>query len=286
MKISSLISNWQSLDGGAMFGHVPKPMWSKWYEPDELGRVRLACRCLLVEHNDKKYLFEAGIGSYMNPKMRGIYGVESDRNLLLDALSELSIKPDEIDAVILSHLHFDHAGGLLPSFDDIEAKGNRLVFSNARYYVGKTAFERAKKPHFRDKASFIPGLVELLEDSNRLTLVEEGDSLFGFCNFIFTNGHTPGQMHSLIKSDHSKILFTADLIPGTPWVHLPVSMGYDRCAETIVDEKKDVLDRAIDGNWCFFYTHDPDFAMSKVLKNDKGRYSAEALEKDFTRKNL
>ena len=151
MKITSIISNWQSLDGGSMFGHVPRALWSRWYKVDEYSRIRLACRCFLIEIGDFKCILETGVGAYMSPKEKKMYGVESDRHLLLDGLGNLGVSADEIDAIVLSHMHFDHAGGLLPSRDEIEEKGEFLVFPEAKYYVSKEAFERAQTPHIRDQ---------------------------------------------------------------------------------------------------------------------------------------
>ncbi|MHB1589111.1 MAG: MBL fold metallo-hydrolase, partial [Metallibacterium scheffleri] len=161
MKLWSLPGNSQKLDGGAMFGNAPRALWSQWLAPDAENRVPLACRCLLVQDLDgRTVLFETGIGAFFEPKLRERYGVQEDRHVLLDELATRGFSERDIDAVVLSHLHFDHAGGLLAAWTDGAAP--RLLFPRARYLVGAAHWQRALKPHPRDRASFIPELPALL----------------------------------------------------------------------------------------------------------------------------
>lgn len=276
IKLWSVEGNRQMLDGGAMFGNAPRAVWEKWIQPDERGRIPLACRALLAEIDGKKVLCETGIGAFFEPKMADRFGVQnSDRHMLLENLNAVGVSADEIDFVILSHLHFDHAGGLLPSFTQQEAGDESLVFKKAQFVVGKEAFERAKNPHFRDRASFIPGLVEKLEASGRLILIEEGapnPSLPSAIEFVWTHGHTPGQMHTLIKGDQSQIFYAGDLIPGRAWVHLPITMGYDRFPEQLIDEKQKLYERIAGEQTYVFFTHDHEVSCSKVTQSEKYRF--------------
>ncbi len=161
MKLWSILGNSQKLDGGAMFGNAPKAMWSKWLAPDENNCVPLACRALLVEDLDgKTVLFETGIGAFFEPKLRERYGVMEDRHVLLESLNAAGFSHENIDVVVISHLHFDHAGGLLAEWKPDSSPS--LLFPNATFVVGKKAFERALHPHPRDRASFIPELPKLL----------------------------------------------------------------------------------------------------------------------------
>ena len=276
MSVTPVLGNSQKLDVGAMFGNCPRTLWEKWLPPDGLGRIELACRCFLIETDDgKKILLETGVGAFFEPKRADRFGISSSgTHRLLENLKRMSVSPDDIDYVILSHLHFDHAGGLLPTFAEIQNNGERLIFSKAKFIVGKEALERAENPHKRDKASYIPVITKLLKDSGRM-IVLEGETcpeLKDDFEFIYSYGHTPGQLHTLYKQNSSRYFFCGDLIPGRSWIHPPITMGYDRFPELLIDEKLAILKRAKSENWNLLYTHDPDCAMSRVTQNEKGRW--------------
>jgi glyoxylase-like metal-dependent hydrolase (beta-lactamase superfamily II) len=273
MRLWSILGNSQKLDGGAMFGNVPKAMWQKWLPADEQNRVALACRALLADDLDgRTVLFETGIGAFFEPKLRERYGVVEDRHVLLDSLAAAGFAHEDIDVVVLSHLHFDHAGGLLAAW--APGQPPRLLFPNARYLVGRRAFARARQPHPRDRASFIPELPELLERSGRLELVdnEHSSTLGKSVRFSFSDGHTPGLMLAEIVIPGDGVVFCADLIPGRPWVHLPVTMGYDRAPELLIDEKRAFLDDKLARGVRLFFTHDVGCALARVVRGDQGRY--------------
>jgi glyoxylase-like metal-dependent hydrolase (beta-lactamase superfamily II) len=286
VKISSVEGNRQFLDGGAMFGNAPRPVWEKWIAPDAKGRIPLACRSMLVELNGKKILCETGIGAFFEPKLADRFGVENpSRHLLLENLAQLGVKPEDIDEVILSHLHFDHAGGLLPTYDEQQNGNASLVFPKARFWVGLDAWERAEHPHFRDKASFIPGLNEKLKNSGRLLIIRSGKDIpaeyQNAIEFVFTEGHTPGQMHTLIKGGAQPAFFCGDLIPGMAWVHLPITMGYDRFPEKLIDEKSKLYGRIEKENWLLFFTHDPSWSAASLHRTPEGKYEPKAAKKDL-----
>ena len=288
---SSIEGNGQCLDGGAMFGNVPRALWSRWQNPDSEGRIQLSCRTLLIETGELKILCETGIGAFFEPKLAERYGVQNkDCHELLKNLSALGITEEEIDYVILSHLHFDHAGGLLPSYLEIRKGKTNLCFPKARYIVGKKAFDRACQPHLRDRASFIPGLTDKLKQSGRLTIIET-NKLSGVLeknlSFIFTDGHTPGQMHTVFENETGqKIFFAGDLIPGRAWVHLPITMGYDRWPEKLIEEKQAIYKKAEEENWLIFFTHDKEIACSRIRKNQKGHYESYNEQVALQKNNL
>jgi glyoxylase-like metal-dependent hydrolase (beta-lactamase superfamily II) len=271
--LTSIKGNSQKLDGGAMFGHVPKAIWSKWIAPDEKNRIPLACRALLIQEENRNILLETGIGVFFEPSLRDRYGVEEQEHVLLESLKTVGISEKDIDFVIFSHLHFDHAGGALALWEQNQEP--RLLFPNAQYLVGKEAWHRAKHPHIRDRASFIPQLNKLLDQSDRLIIVDNDkcDALGNDYRFLFTHGHTPGLMHTVIDMpEGGPVIFVSDLIPASWWVHLPVVMGYDRMAELLIDEKKEMLELVVKQNARLFYTHDPKIAMSQIIQDETGKF--------------
>lgn len=275
MKLWSIMGNSQRLDGGAMFGNAPRAVWSKWIAPDELNRIPLACRALLASPiNGKTVLFETGIGAFFEPKLRERFGVVEDRHVLLESLAEAGFSHEDIDVVVLSHLHFDHAGGLLAPWE--AGQPARLLFPNARFVVGAEHLARARDPHPRDRASFIPELIPLLEASGRLEVVEGEHcaSLGEAVRFYVSQGHTPGLMLAEIvgQDGHGGLLFCADLIPGRPWVHLPITMGYDRFPEQLINEKEALLEDMHRRDVHLYFTHDTECALARVVRDEKGRY--------------
>ncbi|MES2311756.1 MAG: MBL fold metallo-hydrolase [Pseudomonadota bacterium] len=269
MELFSILGNSQRLDGGAMFGNAPKALWSRWIEPDAENRIPLACRCLLVKDLDgRNVLFETGIGAFFEPALRERYGVVESQHVLLDSLAEVGLGDADIDVVVLSHLHFDHAGGLLAAWEKDQPL--RLLFPNARFVVGAEHWRRALQPHPRDRASFVPELQPLLQASGRLELAEGeySQTLGKSVRFSFSDGHTPG----LMLAEAGGVVFCADLIPGRFWVHLPITMGYDRWPEKLIDEKRVFLEDKLARDVRLFFTHDHDCALARVTRDERGRF--------------
>ncbi|WP_300657063.1 MBL fold metallo-hydrolase [Pseudomonas sp.] len=271
--LTTLTGNSQKLDGGAMFGNAPKALWQRWMAADEQNRIDLGCRALLVQEEGRNILVETGIGAFFSPEQKDRFGVQEDRHVLLDSLAELGLDDADIDIVVLTHLHFDHAGGLLAAWEKDQPA--RLLFAKARYVTGKRQWQRACQPHARDRASYIPELLALLESSGRLTLLEESEQ----CQLLgpnwrlhWSDGHTPGLLLPEVAMPGGPVLFPSDLIPGAPWVHLPITMGYDRFPEGLIEEKQALLADLLARDGRLVFTHDPEIAMGKVVRDAKGRY--------------
>lgn len=277
MKLWSIESNRFRLDGGSMFGNAPKNLWKKWFLPDEENRIELASRTLLMQTAEgRNILFEAGIGAFFDPKLKERYGITDKEHRLIKNLAAAGFRDEDIDIIILSHLHFDHAGGLLAQFEEGPM---RLLFPKAKFFVGKEHWIRACRPHLREKASFIPELNLLLEKSGRLNFIEgPTHSLLDFgVKFFMSNGHTIGLFVSLIETPSGPIAFASDLIPGMPWVHIPIAMGYDRFPERTIEEKKSLYDYLIPRNGKLFFTHDPSVDLVSVTLGSDGKYSAQPV---------
>jgi glyoxylase-like metal-dependent hydrolase (beta-lactamase superfamily II) len=284
MKLWSIEGNSQKLDGGSMFGNAPRTMWTRWVQPDERNRIRLATRGLLATPlNGKTVLFETGIGAFFDPNMRDRFGVAEPHHVLLDSLREAGFDHADIDVVVLSHLHFDHAGGLLAPWRPDAAP--ELLFPKATFVVGRAHWARACDPHPRDRASFIPELPALLQASGRLEFVEAGaertPALGEAVRFHYSDGHTPGMMLAEIVgperrdgAPHGGVVFCADLVPGLPWVHVPITMGYDRNPELLIDEKQAFLEDKLARNVHLYFTHDPGCALAQLARDEKGRFVA------------
>lgn len=271
--LTTLSGNSQKLDGGAMFGNAPRSLWQRWMSPDDHNRITLGCRALLVQEPGRNVLVETGIGAFFSPDMKERFGVEESNHVLLDKLAELGLSDADIHVVVLTHLHFDHAGGLLAPWKDGEPP--RLLFPNARFVTGRRQWERAQQPHSRDRASYIPELLDLLEASGRLELLDDGaasETLGSDWHFHVSDGHTPGQLLPEVAMPTGPVVFSGDLVPGAPWVHLPITMGYDRFPEGLIDEKSALLADLLARNGRLVFTHDPEVAIGRVSRDAKGRF--------------
>ncbi|PCI73434.1 MAG: MBL fold hydrolase [Gammaproteobacteria bacterium] len=285
-KLTSLNGNSQKLDGGAMFGNAPKGMWQKWVEVDQFNRIDLACRCLLIQEtltngNTRNILLEVGIGAFFEPKMKERFGIVESNHVLLVSLEKIGLTHQDIDILVLSHLHFDHIGGLLSEWQ--EGEEPELLFPNAKILVGKKAWDRAYAPHSRDKASFIPVILDKLKENSNVIIVDSSHSelLGSDYSFHFSDGHTPGMMLTEVTMPNGPIVFCADLIPGEPWVHVPITMGYDRFPELLIEEKQELLADLLKRKGRLFFTHDAKVAIGTLDKNERGKFVLKVTKEEI-----
>ena len=264
----------QRLDGGAMFGVVPKVLWERRIPPDERNRIPLALRCLLVEHDDGLVLIDTGIGNKENEKFRDIYGVENaganDRTRLEDALGELSYTPDDIRWVINTHLHFDHAGG--DTYRD-GAGQIGLSFPKARYVVQRRELEFAKHTNERTAGSYLAHNFE----SVPFQLVDGETEILADIRGIPTPGHVPFHQSVLIESGGERVCFLADLVPTSAHVPLPWIMGYDLEPLVTLETRRRLYQRAESEQWLLVFEHDPTVVSGRLEKDGKGVGLVEAM---------
>ncbi len=253
------------LDGGAMFGVVPKPLWEKTNPCDDTNRVTLDTRCLLLKNGERQILIDTGIGDFWEDKFKQIYRVEYS-NILNDSLKRAGTSAEQITDVILTHLHFDHTGG------SSKMENGKWVpaFPNAMYYVQKKHFDWAINPSDRDRASFIQNRFLPLIENGVLTLIDGNNEFDDEIEFLPINGHTFGQQMVKISDGSNTLLYCGDLMPFSSHIPLPYVMGYDLQPIVTVDEKRGILQRAVAEEWKLYFEHDPYFAVATAAKTDKG----------------
>ncbi|MCS6999730.1 MAG: MBL fold metallo-hydrolase [Bacteroidota bacterium] len=255
------------LDGGAMFGVVPKPLWSKAYHPgDAVNRIPMATRLLLIEWDDRRLLVDTGNGTKLAPKLRDIYAIDATFPPLEVALTNAGILPESITDVVLTHLHFDHAGGAT-RFD-----GTNIVptFPNARYYVQADQLAWARNPTEKDRASFFPENFEPLMDAGVLDTLEGSVHLTAELSLHPLFGHTQAMQVLLLQTDDGTLFYPADLLPTSAHVPIPYVMGYDNYPLTTIREKKHWLERATREQWIVVFEHDAFVAAGTIASTDKG----------------
>ena len=250
------------LDGGSMFGSVPKPLWSKTNPPDERNRIRLAMRCLLVEGHGRRILVDDGIGDKFPAKLADIYRVEQDEVRLESSLEKLGLTVADVTDVVLTHLHFDHAGG------STRKDGDRLVprLPNARYHVQRRNWENALNPNPRERASYMTENFVPLKDAGVLELGDGPQTPWPGFELVLADGHTRGQQLPRIAGPEGVAYFVADVIPTASHVRIPFVMGYDVAAIETMTEKQALLERAVAENAWIYLEHDPSIAWARPRK--------------------
>lgn len=270
-EINIVTSGYFALDGGAMFGVVPKTLWERKIKADEKNRIRLATRNLLLSSGSRNILIDTGMGEKWTEKEKAIYAIEEDAPTLKKSLKQLDKTPDDITDVFITHLHFDHTGGSTVYEND------KLVpaFPNAKYFISKKNFDWAAEPSVRDQASYVKENFMPLYDQGVLTFTDSTffDAMF---EIIPVEGHTFGQQLLKISDGSKTLLYCGDLIPTSAHIPLPYIMGYDLQPMVTLAEKKEILAKAAEEGWLLFFEHDAVTPIASVKKTEKG-FSADQL---------
>ena len=268
MKLHTIDTGLFKLDGGAMFGVVPKSIWQKTNPADENNLCTWAMRCLLVEDGNKLILIDTGIGNKMDPKLAGFYHLHGEASLT-GSIQKLGFTMADITDVFHTHLHFDHCGGSVnynPSRTKLE-----LAFPNATYWTNPDHYQWATEPNAREKASFLKENIQPFADSGQMKFTEiDGPSPFSAFNISYVNGHTDKMMLPVIPYKEHTLVYTADLIPSVGHLPIPYVMSYDTRPLLTLEEKTLFLQEAADNNYILFLEHDFQHECCTVKHTDRG----------------
>jgi glyoxylase-like metal-dependent hydrolase (beta-lactamase superfamily II) len=254
-----------ALDGGAMFGIVPKALWERQFPADARNRITLSVRCMLIVDGKRRILVDSGIGDRWEGRARDVYGISRDGHGLDAELLRAGLTRFDITDVVLTHLHFDHAGGTTRD----EAGTLRLSFPNATYHLQRRHWKWAHHASDKDKGSFRHDDFALLEKSGQLHLVEGGTELYPGIHLFVSEGHTVGLQLVRVESSDQTVAFCGDLIPTTAHLKPAWITAYDLYPLTVIEEKKQLLAQAVEEGWHLFLEHDPHVALCTV-KDDGG----------------
>ncbi len=265
MKLIPISAGHFHCDGGALFGVIPKVLWSKVYSADENNFTKLALRCLLVDRGKRKILIETGIGNHYSEKHlknNGVVGLHQ----LEKSLTENGYSPKDITDVLLTHLHWDHATGAVKNVDGVL----QLRFPNAMHWCSKKQWEHSKNSNPREQAAYHSEVLNFLMDSGKLKLVENEGELFPGIEVRFFNGHTPGQMLPYINHNGKTVIYTSDLVPTAANIPLLWVAAYDLNPVKVMEEKEKLLKEATEKNYILFFEHDFYNESATVEKGEKG----------------
>lgn len=266
MQLHKIETGNLKLDGGAMFGVVPKNIWNKVYPAGENNLCNWAMRCLLVVDGNRKILIDNGVGDKQDEKFLKHYHLNGD-DTLEGSLANVGYSPDDITDMVLTHLHFDHCGG---SIKKLGVDNYAPAFKNATYWISQAQWEWAVKPNRREKASFLKENILPIKESGQLKIVDKEGELFPGFEVKFFNGHTDGQMIPLIKYYGKTIVFMADLLPSTAHVPMPYIMAFDTKPLVTLLDKERFFKEAIEHEYVLFFEHDLYNECCTLMETEKG----------------
>ncbi|MHC1707914.1 MAG: MBL fold metallo-hydrolase [Bacteroidales bacterium] len=267
MELFPILTGNLKLDGGAMFGVVPKTLWNNAYPADNNNLINLSMRCLLITHDDRVILIDNGIGNKQSEKFFNFYYLNGE-DTLEKSLNNKGFTFNDVTDVILTHLHFDHAGGSISHNSD--HSGWEVTFPNATYWVSRNQWVWATEPNSREKASFLKENIFPIQESGHLRFIEKETELFPGISVRFFNGHTDGQVIPLISYKNKTVAYCADLLPTSSHVPLAWVMGYDTRPLITMEEKTKFLKEAADNEYVLFLEHDIRHECCLVESSDKG----------------
>ena len=267
MKAYSIETGFFKLDGGAMFGVVPKSIWQKSNPADGNNMCTWAMRCLLVEEGDRLILIDNGIGDKQSEKFFSHYYLHGN-DTLVNSLAAHGFTPDDITDMVMTHLHFDHCGGGIRRKPD--QTGFETVFRNATYWSSQRQWQWATHPNPREKASFLAENIMPISESGQLRFLSENEELIPGFRVMFANGHTDGMMIPHIEYKGKTLVYMADLLPSTGHIPLAYVMGYDTRPLITLEEKDRFMQEAADKGYVLFLEHDPNVQCCTVHVTDKG----------------
>jgi glyoxylase-like metal-dependent hydrolase (beta-lactamase superfamily II) len=267
MKLHSINTGHFKLDGGAMFGIVPKSIWHKLNPADENNMCSWALRCLLIEEGNRLLLIDNGMGNKQDAKFFGYYYLHGTDSLE-KSLNSCGFTSADITDMVLTHLHFDHCGGSI-NYNSDRTK-LEPAFKNARYYCNEKHWQWATDPNPREKPSFLKENILPIQESGRLNFIDESTQLLEGLSFLEVNGHTQGMMLPIIHYNNNTLAYMADLIPSAAHIPIPYVMGYDTQPLKTLKEKETILAKAVENDWTLFFEHDPKIECVRLERTEKG----------------
>ena len=253
------------LDGGAMFGIIPKPVWEKKVSADELNRVNMVTRSLLLVSDEKKILIDTGNGTKWEEKYKQIYNINTDQYNIEKSLGKYGFSSEQITDVICTHMHFDHIGG------NTKIKSGEVVptFPNAKYWISEENWKLANHPSQKDAGSFIEHDWKVLAENQMIEIIDGREPFIEGIETFVTHGHTPGLLHPIVSDGSNKLFYGADIFPMVAHIPIPWVMAYDVQPVVTMEEKQKLLQKMEREDWILFFEHDPHIQACSVHKDGK-----------------
>ena len=253
------------LDGGAMFGIIPKPVWEKKVSADELNRVNMVTRSLLLVSDEKKILIDTGNGTKWEEKYKQIYDINTDQYNIEKSLRKYGFSSEQITDVICTHMHFDHIGG------NTKIKSGEVVptFPNAKYWISEENWKLANHPSQKDAGSFIENDWKVLAENQMIEIIDGRETFIEGIETFVTHGHTPGLLHPVVSDGSNKLFYGADIFPMVAHIPIPWVMAYDVQPVVTMEEKQKLLQKMEREDWILFFEHDPHIQACTVHKDGK-----------------